>query len=259
MILKKVCFMVAVSALLTLISACSQATATPVTVIETVVVKEMIVVKETVEVEKPVEVVVTREVEKVIEKIVPVTVEKEMIVVKTVEVEKEVKVVETVEVMKVVTVEVEVTPQPPTSTPVPLVDYDNPKVYEVLNEITFVQHNYNPVTEVEWFTCASSKGLRAVQYALETKSAAGPRYVGPNCGDFPLWGANGLFEVHPNGTTFFVPQIAGGRFLSPDGVEYERFPLEAALHFFETEELFWTGSHGEAGRIAICDPRYRES
>jgi len=257
--LKKTCFVVVVSILMALISACSQATATPITVVETVVVKEMIVVKETVEVEKPVEVVVTKEVETIVEKIVPVTVEKEVIVVETVEVEKEVKVVETVEVVKVVTVEVEVTPRPPTATPVPPVDYDNPKVNEVLHEITYVQHNYNPITKVEWFTCASHEGLRAVQYAPETKSTGGPRYVGPNCGDFPLWGGNGLFEVHSDGTTFFVPQIAGGRFLRPDGIEYEKFPLEAALHFFETGELFWTGSHGEAGRIGICDPRYRES
>jgi hypothetical protein len=209
-------------------------------------------------VEKPVEVVVTKEVEKEVEKVVTVEVEKEVEKVVTVEVEKEVEKVVTVEVEKEVrvvqTVEVAVTVTP---SPEPTADPTNPKVKQVMEEITFVQHEYNRELNRDVFTCVNKGGgLQTALPTMMTQAAEGPRYIGPNDGDFPLWGANGLFEVTPDGVVSFVPQATGGKFVSPAGVEYERFTLQEALQYFASGDVFWTGSHGAAGRIAECDPQF---
>jgi hypothetical protein len=250
--LTRLTVIIAAFIILTFIAACNSATPTPATVIETVVVKE------TVEVEKPVEVIVTKEIEKEVEKVVTVEVEKEVEKVVTVEVEKEVEKVVTVEVEKeirvVQTVEVAVTATP---IPEPTADPTNPKVKQVMEEITFVQHTYNRDLNRDVFNCANNGGgLNTVLTTLAAEPAEAPRYVGPNDGDFPLWGANGLFEITPDGAVSFVPQATGGKFVSPTGVEYERFTLQEALHYFASGDVFWTGAHGEPGRIAECDPQF---
>jgi hypothetical protein len=255
---KQIVVIAALIMLLLIVIACNSATPTPVTLVETVVVKE------TVEVEKPVEVIVTKEIEKEVEKVVTVEVEveKEVEKVVTIEVEKEVEVekIVTVEVPKEVqvvqTVEVAVTVTP---TPEPTADPTNPKVAQVMKEIAYVQHEYDQDLQLDVFTCASEGGgLQAVMTAPETQTSDGPRYVGPNDGDFSLWGANGLFEIQPDGTASFVPQATGGNFTSPEGIEYERFTLQEALQFFATGDAFWTGEHGAPGRIAECDPQFNE-
>jgi hypothetical protein len=231
--------------LLVLISACSQTTPTPVTVVETVIVKE------TVPVEKVVEVVVTKEIEKPVEKIVTVEVEieKEVMVVETVEVEKIVEVVETVEVVKEVTVKVPVTV---TSTPTATVDPTNPKVKEVLNQITMVQHHHDRDTGLDSFTCVSrGLGLNGVEVDPE-----GAIYVGPNSMDFDLWGVVALFQINPDGSIFLVPQETGGRFVDPDGIEYRSLTRQEALSLFASGDAIWIGDHGEAGRVGECDPQY---
>jgi len=256
MMLKRSMAMIVLFVIWVLVAACNSPAPTPVTVIETVVVKE------TVEVEKPVEVVVTKEIEKEVEKVVTVEVEKEVEKLVTVEVEKEVEKLVTVEVEKEVqviqTVEVQVAVTV-TPTPEPTADTTHPKVKQVMEEITYVQHTYDQDLNRDVFTCASQGGgLRAVQNAAETQTANGPRYVGPNDGDFSLWGANGLFEVQPNGTTHFVPQATGGKFTSPEGIEYDQFTLQEALQFFASGDAFWTGEQGASGRIAECDPLFVE-
>ncbi len=244
--LKKFLPVTIVGMVLMAIAACSGGAA-PVPTADTVIEGQPVVEPE------PVEVIVTQEVEKIVERVVTVEIVKPIIIVRTVEVEKEVPVVETVEVIEVRLVEV--TPAPPTPSPTPTLDTAKPLVSEVLNSITYVQHHYDPELERDYFTCASQQGLEAVRVAPETKAAGGPRYVGPNCGDFSLWGANALFQVYPDGSIYLVPQMTGGTFRSPDGIEHERFTLDEALRFFETGDMLWTGEHGEPGRISLCDPR----
>jgi hypothetical protein len=237
MMFKKALMVGLVFGMLALVAACTQATATPVTIVETVIVKE------TVPIEKVVEVVVTKEIEK------------EVVVFETVEVEKIVPVVETVAVVEYVEVEVVVTSTPspvPTWTPKPKVDLTNPKVNEIMNQITLVQHHYDPELEYDWFTCASrGGGLNKV--GIDPR---GPRFVGPNSMDFDLWGAVALFKVCPDGSIFLVPQQTGGRFVDPDGIEHVSFTLAEALDLFASGEAIWIGAHGEAGRIGECDPQY---
>lgn len=160
----------------------------------------------------------------------------------TAEVEKEGEVVETTEAEKAV---------PPVEAVEP-VDVTNPKVNEVLNQITLVQHHYDPDTQLESFTCASSgQGLNGVELDPE-----GPRFVGANSRDFDLWGAVALFKVNADGSIFLVPQQTGGNFVDPDGIEHNSYTLEEALGFFASEDALWLGAHGEAGRIAECDPQW---
>jgi hypothetical protein len=160
----------------------------------------------------------------------------------TAEIEKETEAVETTEAEKAV---------PPVEAVEP-VDVTNPKVNEVLNQITLVQYHYDPDTQLESFTCASSgQGLNGVELDPQ-----GPRFVGPNSRDFDLWGAAALFKVNPDGSVFLVPQQTGGKFVDPDGVEHDSYTLEEALGFFASEDALWLGAHGEAGRIAECDPQW---
>ena len=243
MMFKKVLLVGMVFGALALMAACTQATATPVTIVETVIVKE------TVPVEKVVEVVVTKEIDREVEKIVTVEVEKEVVVVETVEVEKIIQAVETVEVIEYIEVQVVVTPTP---TPQPTIDPTHPKVKEVLNQVTMVQHHYDPELKLDWFTCASrGRGLNGVKPDPE-----GPRFVGPNSMDFDLWGMAALFKVYPDGSVFLVPQQTGGSFFDPDGIEHKSFTMEEALGFFAGGDAIWIGAHGEAGRIGECDPQY---
>ena len=168
----------------------------------------------------------------------PVEVEKSV----TAEIEKETEVLETTEEEKAV---------PPVEAVEP-VDVTNPKVNEVLNQVTLVQYHYDPDTQLESFTCASSgQGLHGV--VLDPQ---GPRFVGPNSRDFDLWGAAALFKINPDGSVFLVPQQTGGKFVDPDGIEHDSYTLEEALGFFASEDALWLGAHGEAGRIAECDPQW---
>lgn len=244
---------------LAMIAACAQSTPTPIPATATPIVKiETVVVKETVPVtvEKEVQVIVTKEVPKEVEKIVtvevvkevPVEVEKKVTVIKTVEVEK--KVVETVEVVRVVTKEVLVTPTP---TLEPTADRTDPQVREILSQVTLVQHHYDPDTTLTSFTCASrGKGLEGIKV-----DPRGPRFVGPNAGDFDLWGTVALFKISPDGRTELVPQQSGGWFTSPAGIESRSFSREEALDFFANGEAKWLGAQGQAGRIGECDPQYK--
>jgi len=129
-------------------------------------------------------------------------------------------------------------------------DTINPIVDAVLNEMTFVQHHHDAETEFDTFTCASSgQGLKGVETDPD-----GPRFVGPNAGDFDLWGGIGLFRIDPDGTIEFVPQQTGGKFLDPEGVEQESYTLEETLGFFAGDDAIWTGGADEAGRIEECGP-----
>lgn len=121
---------------------------------------------------------------------------------------------------------------------------------QMMNSITLVQHSFNAETNNTSFTCASSgQGLNGV-----APDAAGARFVGPNAGDFDLWGAVGLFQVDPDGTSTFVPQQTGGKFVNPDGFEFRRIALDRTLNYFATGQGIWTGDFGLPGRIEKCDP-----
>lgn len=127
-----------------------------------------------------------------------------------------------------------------------------PQVSAVLYQITLVQHHHNPETRHDYFTCASrGQGLGGVEI-----DPNGPRFVGPNSMDFDLWGIVALFKVNPDGSIYLVPQQTGGRFVDPDGVEHQSFTLAEALSFFASGDAIWIGAHGEAGRIADCDPQF---
>ena len=120
----------------------------------------------------------------------------------------------------------------------------------MMNSITLVQHSFNPETNKTSFICASSgQGLNAV-----TPDPAGARFVGPNAGDFDLWGIVGLFQVDPDGTMTFVPERTGGKFVNPDGFEFRRISLDRTLNYFATGQGRWTGDFGLPGRIEKCDP-----
>jgi len=134
------------------------------------------------------------------------------------------------------------------------VDVTNPRVDEVMHEVTLVQHSYNPDTGVTSFTCASSgQGLSGVAPDPE-----GPRFVGANSRDFDLRGTVGLFRVDPDGTISFVPQETGSYFLDPDGTKHESLTLEQALGYFASGDAIWLGEHGDPGRIQACDPTFGE-
>jgi heat shock protein HslJ len=121
---------------------------------------------------------------------------------------------------------------------------------KMMTEITLVQHSFNPETNNTSFICASSgQGLNGV-----APDAAGARFVGPNAGDFDLWGIVGLFQVDPDGTMTFVPERIGGKFVNPDGFEFRRISLDRTLNYFATGEGRWTGDFGLPGRIEKCDP-----
>jgi heat shock protein HslJ len=123
-------------------------------------------------------------------------------------------------------------------------------VDEVMNKISLVQHIANLETKVITFICASSgQGLNGVAADPE-----GPRFVGPNAGDFDLWGIIGLFKVNPDGSIEFVTQQPGGKFLDLEGGEHDSFTLDEALDLFAGGAARWTGDYGEPGRIAECDP-----
>lgn len=239
---KKSILIIVVFTILALVAACGGEAPTPATIVETVIVKE------TVQVEVEKEVVVTQEVEKVVTQEVEKIVTQEVEKVVTVEVEKIVTQEVEKEVEKVVTVMVT-----PTPTPSPTVDSTHPKVREVMEQVTLVQHHFNPDTDVTTFTCVSEGlGLEGVEPNPE-----GPIYVGPNSKDFDLWGAVGLFEIQPDGTIYFVPERTGDVFIDPEeNKEYERIPLNEVLNYFASGEARWTGEHGEPGRIGECDPQY---
>ena len=106
----------------------------------------------------------------------------------------------------------------------------------MMAEITLVQHSFNPETNNTSFICASAgQGLNGV-----APDPAGPRFVGPNAGDFDLWGIVGLFQVDPDGTMTFVPERTGGKFVNPDGFEFRRISLDRTLNYFATGEGRWT-------------------
>jgi len=133
----------------------------------------------------------------------------------------------------------------------PEVDTDSPDVNEVLNQVTLVQHHYNPDTEEEWFTCAS----RGLGITVVEPNPEGAIFVGPNAGDFDIQGVVALFQVDPDGTISVVPQQAGGVFVDADGTERDSYTLAEALKFFASGDAVWTGEHGETGRIDDCDPQ----
>lgn len=140
-----------------------------------------------------------------------------------------------------------------TGTPAPLITgTPAPAVNEVLNQVTLVQHHYDPYDDLTWFTCASpGLGLSGVE-----PDPFGPRYVGPNAGDFDLWGIVGLFRIAPNGDITFVPQRPAPHFVDPEDNTYNRLSLQETLELFASGDAVWIGQHGEAGRVGECDPQY---
>ncbi len=144
------------------------------------------------------------------------------------------------------------TTTPPGTTTPPATPVQDPVANQILNEVTLVQHNYDPYDDYTWFNCASpGLGLMGVE-----PNPAGPIYVGPNAGDFDLWGVIGLFRVTPEGVITFVPQRPAEYFTNPEGTQIERLSLEQTLDLFAGGEAVWIGEHGQAGRIAACDPQY---
>lgn len=148
------------------------------------------------------------------------------------------------------------TPRPaatPTATPgATATAIADPNVNEIMNQVTLVQHHYDPYDDFTWFTCASpGLGVNGVEV-----DPFGPRYVGPNAGDFDLWGVIGLFRVAPDREITFVPQRPAPFFVDPEGIERERLTLEETLELFANGQAVWIGEHGQAGRIGECDPQY---
>ncbi len=140
-----------------------------------------------------------------------------------------------------------------TGTPAPLITgTPAPAVNEILNQVTLVQHHYDPYDDYTWFTCASpGLGLSGVE-----PDRFGPRYVGPNAGDFDLWGVVGLFRIAPGGEITFVPQRPAPHFIDAEDNTYDRLSLQETLELFASGDAVWIGQHGEAGRIGECDPQY---
>ena len=140
-----------------------------------------------------------------------------------------------------------------TGTPAPLITgTPAPAVNEILNQVTLVQHHYDPYDDYTWFTCASpGLGLSGVE-----PDPFGPRYVGPNAGDFDLWGVVGLFRIAPNGDISFVPQRPAPHFVDPEENTLDRLSLQETLELFANGDAVWIGQHGQTGRIGECDPQY---
>lgn len=213
-------------------------------------------------------VVVTKEVTVEVEKVVEV--EKE--VTRLVEVETAtplpsptpIKETVVVVVTEVVTQVVTATPEPtvtaiPTGgpgmpTPWPTVDYSNPVVALVWQEVPHVWHQMDPVHGAIQVCVAI--GLEASLEALDAleETYGGPIVIGPDVGDYSVWGGEALIK-RDEGQVMVIP--ARNVFFNPDegkdGTIYTEFTVEQLLVLLQTGDAVYTGKAGDPGRARCLE------
>ena len=167
-------------------------------------------------------------------------------------IEETVVVVVTEVVTQVVTATPEPTPTvgPGTPTAWPTLDYSNPVVALVWQEVPHVWHQIDPVHGDAVQECVAL-GLEASLEALDAleESFGGPIVIGPDVGDYSVWGGEALIK-RDEGQVMVIP--ARDVFFNPDegkeGTTYTQFTVEQLLVLLQTGDAIYTGKLGDPGR-----------
>jgi hypothetical protein len=175
-------------------------------------------------------------------------------------VKETVVVVVTEVVTRVVTATPEPTPTvgPGTPTAWATLDYSNPVVALVWQEVPHVWHQIDPVHGDAVQVCVAM-GLEASLEALDAleESFGGPIVIGPDVGDYSVWGGEALIK-RDEGQAMVIP--ARDVFFNPDegkeGTTYTEFTVEQLLVLLQTGDAIYTGKLGEPGR-ARCFEAFR--
>ena len=169
-----------------------------------------------------------------------------------------------VEVTQVLTQAATATPRPtvtPTPTvrpgmptPWPTVDNSNPVVALVRQEVPHVWHQVHP--EHGAIQVCVAIGLDASLEALDAleESFGGPIVIGPDAGDYSVWGGEALIKrdegqvtVIPARDVFFNPHVG------KDGTTYTQFTVEQLLVLLQTGDAIYTGKVGDPGRARCLE------
>jgi hypothetical protein len=254
--MKKDCLILGSLAMLALLAAqCSQQPSpVPSPIIQTVVVTKEV----TVEVEKVVE--VEKEVTRLVDVDTATPEATATPLPSPTPIKETVVVVVTEVVTRVVTATPEPTPTvgPGTPTAWPTVDYSNPVVALVWQEVPHVWHQIDPVHGDAVQECVAM-GLEASLEALDAleESFGGPIVIGPDVGDYSVWGGEALIK-RDEGQVMVIP--ARDVFFNPDegkeGTTYTQFTVEQLLVLLQTGDAIYTGKLGEPGR-ARCFEAFR--
>ncbi|MEJ2557173.1 MAG: hypothetical protein P8186_13275 [Anaerolineae bacterium] len=161
-------------------------------------------------------------------------------------------------VTEVVTQVVTATPEPTVTatqaggpgmpTPWPTVDYSNPVVALVWQEVPHVWHQMDPVHGAIQVCVAI--GLEASLEALDAleETYGGPIVIGPDVGDYSVWGGEALIK-RDEGQVMVIP--ARNVFFNPDegkdGTIYTEFTVEQLLVLLQTGDAVYTGKAGGPG------------
>ena len=158
---------------------------------------------------------------------------------------------------QVVTATPEPTPTvgPGTPTAWPTVDYSNPVVALVWQEVPHVWHQIDPVHGDAVQECVAM-GLEASLEALDAleESFGGPIVIGPDVGDYSVWGGEALIK-RDEGQVMVIP--ARDVFFDPDegkeGTTYTQFTVEQLLVLLQTGDAMYTGKVGDPGRARCLE------
>ena len=143
---------------------------------------------------------------------------------------------------------------PGTPTPWPTVDYSNPVVALVWQEVPHVWHQMDPVHGAIQVCVAI--GLEASLEALDAleETYGGPIVIGPDVGDYSVWGGEALIKrdegqvmVIPARNVFFDPDAG------KDGTMYTEFTVEQLLVLLQTGDAVYTGKVGDPGRARCLE------
>jgi len=143
---------------------------------------------------------------------------------------------------------------PGTPTPWPTVDNFNQVVVLVRGEVPHVWHQTDPVHGAIQVCVAI--GLEASLEALDAleESFGGPIVIGPDVGDYSVWGGEALIK-RDEGQVMVIP--AQDVFFNPDegkeGTTYTEFTVEQLLVLLQTGDAVYTGKIGDPGRARCLE------
>jgi hypothetical protein len=152
------------------------------------------------------------------------------------------------------TVTATATVEPGMPTPWPTVDYSNPVVVRVRQEVPHVWHQMDPVHGAIQVCVAI--GLEASLEALDAleETYGGPIVIGPDVGDYSVWGGEALIK-RDEGQVMVIP--ARNVFFNPDegkeGTTYTEFTVEQLLVLLQTGDAVYTGKVGDPGRARCLE------
>jgi hypothetical protein len=143
---------------------------------------------------------------------------------------------------------------PGTPTPWPTVDNSNPVVVLVRQEVPHVWHQVHP--EHGAIQVCVAIGLDASLEALDAleESFGGPIVIGPDAGDYSVWGGEALIK-RDEGQVTVIP--ARDVFFNPhegkEGTTYTQFTVEQLLVLLQTGDAVYTGKVGDPGRARCLE------